>query len=742
MLHAPLRQAHQVDVVDTASDGYRSTGKDPWFDVGIDLADCRGRWLYIEAVLVRNNGSRVAWLHFDQATSHGPTLSWPITTNLRGSVREVVRVPRQTTRVRWQPTSDVGYFSQSPLLVHCIGQVESMLRRWYRVILWSSRGLAGRSALHAAWRLAVSTWHLDQAYRATADLGLRLARGNDYPAFLARTERTRPGEMRRLVRETARSPRHHGVAIITLLDSPYLPHLRAMVESVKAQWYPHWQLWLVGDPGQDAATQDFLQALVDSDARVRMRPGDVAPCLSGGFAWACESTDADFVLRMGQHDLLRPWALHAIAQEMIGKPLADVIYSDYDHLDDSGNRFSPMFTPEWNPDLLLSQNYLKGMVVFRRDRVVALGGYRAEFVAAEDFDLLLRLSRSQGAIDVRRIARILLSVRSPLGASQRETDDCLAESDAVTCKSEMRAIQDHVAAHGGTVSRLGNLPCYRVQYPLPSPAPWVTAIVPTRDRVALLRACLEGLLHRTNYPHLEVLVVDNGSVLPETLRYLNEIRADRRVRVIGFPGPFNYSAINNHAAAVARGSVLALVNNDIDVIHSDWLGEMVSHALRLGIGAVGAKLLYASGSIQHAGVILGIGGVAGHSHRFLPGDRPGYGFRAMSIQNVSAVTGACLVVRKSVYLEVGGLNEVDLAVAMNDVDFCLRLMEAGYRNLFTPFATLYHHESMSRGRDDTEQKQAVFRKESGYMKQRWGNLLERDPAYNPNLTLLHEDFSF
>jgi GT2 family glycosyltransferase len=225
------------------------------------------------------------------------------------------------------------------------------------------------------------------------------------------------------------------------------------------------------------------------------------------------------------------------------------------------------------------------------------------------------------------------------------------------------------------------------------------------------------------------------------MAYFERMKSDSRIRIFKYNFPFNYSALNNYAVQHAEGEILALLNNDTEAITEDWLTEMVSHVLRPGIGAVGAKLLYPDRTVQHAGVILGIGGVAGHAHRFLGDEAFGYCSRAIVTQNLSAVTAACLVVSKKRYQEVGGMNETDLAVAFNDVDFCLKLVAAGYRNVFTPFARLYHHESVSRGHDDTPEKQLLFAKEFDYMQKRWGEILLRDPAYNPNLTLEFEDFS-
>jgi GT2 family glycosyltransferase len=275
---------------------------------------------------------------------------------------------------------------------------------------------------------------------------------------------------------------------------------------------------------------------------------------------------------------------------------------------------------------------------------------------------------------------------------------------------------------------------YRVHWPIPSPAPKVSLIVPTRDRVELLRMCVESLLEKTRYPNFEVLVVDNRSADPEALAYLASLRGRDRVRVMSYDAPFNYSAINNLAAANCDGQVLGLVNNDIEVISEDWLDELVGHALRPDVGAVGAMLYYPDRTIQHAGVILGLGGIANHAYVGQPAGYPGHGARGKVAQNLSAVTAACVVVRREVFEEVGGLDEA-FEVAFNDVDFCLRLLSRGYRNVWTPFAELYHHESASRGRDDSEEKARRFQGEVRRMERRWGDFLHADPAYNPNMSL-------
>jgi GT2 family glycosyltransferase len=281
----------------------------------------------------------------------------------------------------------------------------------------------------------------------------------------------------------------------------------------------------------------------------------------------------------------------------------------------------------------------------------------------------------------------------------------------------------------------------RIVYKLPKPSPLVSLVIGTRDKDDLLRQIVAGVLDRTDYETVEIIIVDNQSSSPSTLAYLDKISADPRVTVLSFDAPFNFSAINNLGVRAARGTIVGLLNNDLKVIASDWLREMVSQALRPEIGAVGAKLLFPNDTIQHGGIILGVGGVAGHAHKYLPRDSNGYIHRAVLCQNFSAVTGACMVLRKEVFDEVGGFNELDLPVAYNDVDLCLRIRKKGYRILWTPYAELYHLESASRGPDDSPENELRYNTERDYVFRTWGREIIHDAHYNPNLTIAAEDFS-
>jgi GT2 family glycosyltransferase len=302
-----------------------------------------------------------------------------------------------------------------------------------------------------------------------------------------------------------------------------------------------------------------------------------------------------------------------------------------------------------------------------------------------------------------------------------------------------QALQAHF--HDVQVINIPEWGVQRIRWPLPAEEPLASIIIPAHNASALTRNCIDSILQNTLYVNYEVLLVDNRSDDPAMLDYLQQLRQEPKVKVIQDPRPFNFSQINNDAVKACKGEVLLFLNNDVEVINPDWLTEMVSQAMRPEIGCVGAKLYYADGRIQHGGVIIGYGGVAGHAHKFFPGKHPGYMKRLVTVQNFSAVTAACMAVRREIFEQVGGFDEVNLTVAFNDVDLCLKVQEAGYRNLWTPYAELYHHESVSRGLDLFGEKKRRFEQEIDHMKRRWNTDKGCDPAYNPNLAIDREDFA-
>lgn len=528
-----------------------------------------------------------------------------------------------------------------------------------------------------------------------------------------------------------------GPLISVLLPTYQTPvkWLRKCIESVRGQLYKKWQLCIADDSSPDPRVMEVIREYAELDPRIdfvrRERNGHISEASNSALALA----SGGFVALLDHDDELRPHALLELAEAIVRSPEVALLYSDEDKIDPDGRRFNPYFKPDWNQDLLRSQNYVCHLTAIRTDIVRKVGGFRKGFEGSQDHDLILRCSELLSPAEIRHIPKVLYHWRAIPGSTALSRD---AKDYAAT--AGVRAVNEHLSrsAPGARAEELSH-GHYRVRWPLPMPRPKVSLVVPTRDKAGLLRMCVDSILTRSTYGNFEVLVVDNGSTEVDALEYIESLKKVSGVRVLRYDAPFNYSAINNWAIAQCDADVVGLVNNDIEVITPDWLEEMVSHAIRPDVGAVGAMLYYPNDTIQHAGVILGVHGVAAHAYVGMVRGYPGHGGRARVAQELSAVTGACLLVRRDRFEEVGGLDE-GLAVAFNDIDFCLRLRDAGYRNIWTPFAELYHHESASRGREDTAEKKARFAAEVELMVARWSSVLQEDPAYNSNLSLSSNNF--
>lgn len=524
--------------------------------------------------------------------------------------------------------------------------------------------------------------------------------------------------------------------LVPVYETPEI-WLRKCLESVMAQVYERWELCVADDASPAPHVRTILDEYAAKDSRIKVVHREVNGHISLASNSALELATGAYIGLLDHDDELRPHALLEMAEAIVARPRLKLLYSDEDKIDERGRRFQPYFKPDWNPDLMCSQNYLCHFSVIEARLMREVGGFRQGYEGSQDHDLLLRCAERIHPDQIHHIPKVLYHWRAIEGSTalERGAKDYAAEAG-------LRAVADHLLRTGAD-AQAEALPNghYRVRWMLGPEPPKVSLIIPTRDQVQLMKTCVESIIDVTDYPNYEIVIVDNQSTEVEALDYLSELQQSGAAKVLRYDAPFNYSAINNWAISQSDGEVIALLNNDLEVISAEWLTEMVSHAMRPDVGAVGSMLYYPDDTIQHAGVFLGIGGVASHAYIGLPRGYPGHGGRARVAQQVSAVTGACLVVRRNVYAQVDGLDE-DLQVAFNDVDFCLRLREAGYRNIWTPFAELYHHESASRGADDTPEKSARFRKEVELMETRWADLLYRDPAYNPNLTLFDTDFGF
>lgn len=511
--------------------------------------------------------------------------------------------------------------------------------------------------------------------------------------------------------------------------------LRAAIESVRSQIYPNWELCIADDASSDQRIRKVLDSY-SNDSRIKVVYRQENGHISAASNSALELAEGEWIALMDHDDMLKEDALLWMAEAALQTPDARLFYSDEDKLDASGNRCDPYFKPDWNQDLFYSQNMFSHLGMYHADLVRQVGGFQAGMEGAQDYDLVLRCMEHIEPEQIRHVPRVLYHWRTHAQSAAGDPD-----AKPYAHLAGERALNEHFRRRGirGFVEHTGN--GYRAHYALPDDPPLVTLVIPTRNGLSLLRRCIDSIRARTDYPRYEILVIDNGSDEPEALEYLEKLSRQSDAQVLRIDAPFNYSALNNRAVAQARGEFVALLNNDTEVISPGWLSEMVSIALQPGVGAVGARLWYSDDTLQHGGVVLGVGGVAGHSHKRLRRDETGYFGRGSLIQSFSAVTAACLVVRRSTFQAVGGLDEVNLKVAFNDVDFCMRLCEAGLRNVWTPYAELYHHESATRGSDELPEKQQRFASEVRYMIERWGEKLRRDPAYNRNLTLVTEDFA-
>jgi glycosyltransferase involved in cell wall biosynthesis len=554
-----------------------------------------------------------------------------------------------------------------------------------------------------------------------------------YQDWIARFDTPTPATRAALRRELRLLPRHPLFSIILPVYNPDLGLLEAAIDSIRNQIYERWELCLADDASTDPEVRPFLEKLAATDPRMKLtfreRNGHISACSNSALALAT----GDWCCLLDHDDAFAENALALVALEIERHPDAGLIYSDEDKIDENGVRSNPFFKPDWNPELFLGQNYINHLGCYRADLLREIGGFREGFEGSQDYDLALRCVDRLRPEQVRHIPRILYHWRMVGGSLA-----AIPDAKPYAKEAARRAIADHCKRKdlpGEVVPCPENAESHRVIHALPQPAPLASIIIPTRDRVGLLKRCVESIQARTDYRPFEIVIVDNGSVEEKTLAFFRQVERDELVRVIADSGPFNYSRLNNRAAVAARGDVLVFLNNDTEIDDPGWLTEMVSHAARLQIGAVGARLWYPDGTLQHGGVVLGLGGVAGHAFPHIPRGHPGYFNRAMLQQNCSAVTGACMAVRKMVFEEFGGFDEENLGVTFNDIDFCVRLTQRGYRVVWTPSANLIHHESASRGHQRKPEEQAEFERAVDYMQTTWGAQLMNDPFYNPNLSL-------
>lgn len=711
----------QIVVID--GETYKATGNTPRFSLEFDRSLDEGCWLYLEAALSRHSGNREA--RFIVEMGNGQFVETPVPANLRGTIREVIYLPAGFRKVYWSPMAEAGYFAQSELQLHRISGLEAWMRRTHRALTWTHafRGdeMRSRGLATPLGRLR----NLQAAYELTAWAQIRRYSSGTYADFLARNKQRLHPPRQEMIDKIAAFTSKPLFSLLVVADTG-ATGLSVTLESIHAQVYPEWEVFICGRPNELAGWTDRAYASEQVHVRAALPEQNFVDTWNEILG----EVKGQWVMRLPAGVRLTEEALFFVAEALQKSKDTALIYADHDYMTEAGELANPCFKPDWNTDMFTATHYIQHPFWVNRQALERAGGWRAGYDGAEDYDLLLRIT-SKPDCCVLHLHRVLANL-----------PESMAQDNARNHDSGKRALQSRFAGTGVKAEDGLSSGLYHVRYPLPTSCPLVSILVPTRDKLDILKTCIESVVSQTTYPNWEIVIIDNQSVEESTRNWLKKIQQDPRITVIQWNHPFNYSAINNVAATQAKGEVLVLLNNDIEIITKDWLEEMVRHAIRPEIGAVGVKLLYPNGLVQHAGVVLGIGGLAGHVHRYLGNEETGYCQRANLTQNYSAVTAACLAVKKSKYFEVGGLDEVHFKVAYNDVDFCIKLVQAGYRNIYTPHVSHYHYESLSRGRDDTAEKIRVFEYESEYLKKTYNELLMADQSYNQNLNRENEYFQF
>jgi O-antigen biosynthesis protein len=691
-------------------------------------------WVELHYTLQSDRPHQPFFLYYDTGTGFSGDGRFLLTCEQGTNKRIVFRLPEGVINLRLDPFDATTPFALSDLKLKPLGKAQ-VLQRWAR----NAYGKNGKTTPASIYRKVRKVAAILRSGGMPA-LKARLKGAefsHDYNRWVNTYDTLSEKDFEAM--RTHIFERTPCISIIMPTFNTPAWALRKALDSVIAQTYNQWELCIADDASTAADTLKVLAEYAKKDSRIKVVYRSKNGHISEASNTALESASGEFVALFDHDDELSPHALFTVVKAMNDNSKACFFYSDEDKITEEGLRHNPHFKSDWNPELLLSQNYVCHFAVISTAVVRAVGGFHTGFEGAQDWDLFLRVSEQVAESAIVHIPHILYHWRAMSGSTAAGT--C---HKPYVMAAQKAAVEGHLARKKvkAKVSILEDISQLRVTFSIPEPQPHVSLIIPTRDQVDILRVCIESILKKTTYKSFNIIIIDNGSKKTETFAYFDLIQRDDRIEVFRDEKPFNFSRLNNDAVSRVTSPLIGFINNDIEVIEPKWLDEMVSYAIRPEIGAVGARLLYPHGLLQHGGVILGVGGVAGHSHKGRMRHDVGYFNRIILPQNLSAVTAACMVVRREVFKEVEGFDEDTLAVAFNDVDLCLRIRGKGYRNVYNPHAECFHHESVSRGYETTPEKFARFESELATMQRRWAHVLSNDPYYNPNLTITAEDFGF
>lgn len=664
-------------------------------------------WYMVEVNVRANKEYLDASLTFDDSTSKGRSNTHPLLLISKRTIKRIVYVSSSVKDIRFSPAEEKVMFS-----IECLRFVKLTQRLALKLMQKKLRtynpDINYRRSLHL-WR-HYSTFFKQQQKSET-----------EYSTWIEKRE---PALLEKAVHINQNIK---FTAILYFDENTALKEYNATLKSLLQQSYHNWDVVAI----INSRDHTFHLSVRDLFSNFCKKVSFVIRASSQRLAVSeiTQDLNSSYYLSLTSDIVLSKYAISIYARNINNSNAPEILYSDDDVIDEKGVRNCPRFKPDLNPDLLLSKNYIGESIVLHSKLLKEATATSIDKYYIWIFSILV----------IRGLAKANIK-HIPLILNHRKNKTINNKIEKT--KHQLSFLKNYLTPLHAKASHGKKIGVFRITWTVQGNEPLVTIIIPTRDGLEILKRAVDSIIKTTRYSNYEILIVDNQSREQKTLNYFQKISTNNRIRILSYNKPFNYSALNNYAVKQANGSVLALLNNDVEIISSSWLTEMVGHTQRSDIGCVGAMLYYPDNRIQHAGVIIGLGGCAGHSHKFYNRGASGYTDRLLCTQNYSAVTAACLVVKKQIFNDVGGLNQKDLAVAFNDVDFCLKVQALGYRNLWTPWAELYHHESVSRGEDNTRIKRKRLTSEVNYMREIWKTSKTLDPNYSKFLTRIREDFSF
>lgn len=729
-----LQQANGIHY-DAATKQYACTGADPFFTVDLKNRQLPEGWYLLCVEIKEVQGHLFSpKLYFNCSRNFNETDIWNLPNVLNGKIECLVYVPGILRGLRFDPSTMDCTFQVNRFMFEPVSRIKafSIAISTYRekyfpdenpVSFW----LKSANIFLKTGKPTLKKKISDFIYQKTTT-NEQYSYRDWYKLYDTITEH----DVETIGSLAEQLPYRPLFSVIMPVYNAPVKYLRKAIDSVRNQAYKNWELCIADDKSTDKKVAKLLKEYQLKDSRIKVVFREMNGHISQASNSALKLATGDYIALLDQDDELRPHSLYMVAKAINENRDIELVYSDEDKIGETEIRFEPYFKTDWNPDLFYGQNMINHLGVYKHALVKKVGGFRQGYEGSQDHDLALRCIEQLRPEQIHHIPHILYHWRAIKGSTSHSMSSKNYAIDA-----GIKALRDHFKRTNKQVTVEQNIHnSYRVKWPVPDQQPMVSIIIPTKDKIEVLATCVESVLEKTAYRNYEILIVDNNSKNSETFAYYENCqKKNKQVKVLSYISEFNFSAIVNYGVEHAKGNILVLLNNDTEVINKEWLDEMVSQCIREGIGAVGAKLYYPNGLIQHAGVFLYEGHPGNHIYLKRERNDPGYFNKLNLVQNYSAVTAACLAIKKEIYLEAGGFDEENTKVAYNDVDFCLKVRELGYKNLWTPFAQLYHHESLSRGSDMSESNWLRFKKEQGYMLTKWKAVMNNDPFFNPNLAI-------